>query len=64
MEKSADLTVDEVLADLRARDARDTERKVAPLMAAADAVLLDTSELTIDQAVTAAIALVAKALPK
>ena len=64
VEKSADLTVDEVLADLRARDARDTERKVAPLMAAADAVLLDTSELTIDQAVTAAIALVAKALPK
>ena len=62
VEKSADLTVDEVLADLRARDARDTERKVAPLMAAADAVLLDTSELTIDQAVAKACALVAAVL--
>ncbi|MBC7677160.1 MAG: (d)CMP kinase [Rhodoferax sp.] len=62
VEKSADLTVDDVLADLRARDARDTERKVAPLMAAADAVLLDTSELTIDQAVAKACALVAAVL--
>ena len=62
VEKSADLTVDEVLADLQARDARDTERKVAPLMAAADAVLLDTSELTIDQAVAKACALVAAVL--
>ena len=62
LEKSADLTVDDVLADLRARDARDTERKVAPLMAAADAVLLDTSELTIDQAVAKACALVAAVL--
>ena len=62
VEKSADLTVDDVLADLQARDARDTERKVAPLMAAADAVLLDTSELTIDQAVAKACALVASVL--
>jgi CMP/dCMP kinase len=52
------LTVAEVLVDLQARDARDTERKVAPLLAAADAVLLDTSELTIEQAVAAAIELV------
>lgn len=63
VEKAAELTVAEVLADLQARDARDTERKVAPLMAAADAVVLDTSEMTIDEAVAAAIALVAKVLP-
>jgi CMP/dCMP kinase len=63
VEKSADLTVAEVLADLRARDARDTERKVAPLKTAAEAVVLDTSEMTIDQAVAAAIAVVAGALP-
>ncbi len=61
-EKSADLTVAEVLADLQARDARDTERKVAPLIAAADAVLLDTSEMTIDQAVAAAIEVVEKTI--
>jgi CMP/dCMP kinase len=58
VEKSPDLTVADVLADLRARDARDTERKVAPLMAAADAVVLDTSSMTIDEAVAAAIAVV------
>ena len=58
VEKAADLTVAEVLADLQARDARDTERKVAPLLAAADAVLLDTSEMTIDEAVARACAAV------
>ena len=58
VEKAAELTVAEVLADLQARDARDTERKVAPLMAAQDAVMLDTSEMTIEQAVAAAIAVV------
>jgi CMP/dCMP kinase len=62
VEKSADLTVDDVLADLRSRDARDTERKVAPLMAAADAVMLDTSAMTIDEAVAAAVAAVQAAL--
>jgi len=36
---------------LRERDARDTNRTVAPLAPAADAKLLDTSTLTVDQAV-------------
>lgn len=45
-------------ADLAARDLRDTTRKDAPLLAAADAVELDTSELSRDEAVTAAIKLV------
>ena len=62
VEKSADLTVAEVLADLQARDARDTERKVAPLLAAVDAVMLDTSEMTIAEAVTAAIEVVEQKL--
>lgn len=62
VEKSPGLTVDEVLADLQLRDARDTERKVAPLLAATDAVMLDTSEMTIEQAVAAAIRAVAKRL--
>lgn len=51
-------SVADVLADLQARDARDRERAVAPLVAAADAVALDTSALTIDEAVAAAVALV------
>ena len=62
VEKSPELTVAEVLADLQARDARDTERKVAPLLAAVDAVMLDTSEMTIAEAVAAAIEVVEQKL--
>lgn len=45
-------------ADIAARDARDSDRSTAPLVRAADADLLDTSELTIDAGVQRAIALV------
>ena len=38
-------------ADLEARDARDTSRSVAPLKPAQDAMLLDNSDLSIDQSV-------------
>jgi cytidylate kinase len=48
---------EDVLADIRARDARDSGREVAPLKAAADALLLDTSELTPDEAITEALRL-------
>ncbi|WP_410498206.1 (d)CMP kinase [Chitinibacter sp. S2-10] len=47
--ESADLAV--ITADLEARDARDRARSVAPLAQAADAYLLDTTELDIDSAV-------------
>jgi cytidylate kinase len=43
-----------VLAEVVERDARDMGRADAPLMAAVDAVVIDTSELGIDQAVAAA----------
>jgi cytidylate kinase len=43
-----------ILADIRRRDARDSGRAVAPLAAAADAVLLDTTDLSIDAAFDAA----------
>jgi len=49
---------EDVLADIRARDERDSTRDAAPLVAAADALLLDTSGMTVDQAVAAAIAAV------
>ena len=45
---------DEVLADIRRRDERDSGRAAAPLLQAPDAVLLDTSEMTIEQAFDAA----------
>lgn len=44
-----------VLADIRARDERDSKRATAPLVAAADAVVLDTSGMDIAAAVAAAI---------
>ena len=46
---------DDVLADILARDARDRNRATAPLLAAEDAVVIDTSEMTAEQAVEAAI---------
>ncbi len=52
---------EEVLADVKARDERDSRRAAAPLMAAEGAHVLDTSELGIDAAVAAAIAIVEQA---
>ena len=49
-----------VLRDMQERDARDAARDVAPLAPAADAVLLDTSELDADAAFAAALAIVAR----
>jgi CMP/dCMP kinase len=54
----SDVSFDKVLADIRARDARDSARSTAPLTMAADAALLDTSALTIEASVAKAIALV------
>ncbi|MCZ8017895.1 d(CMP) kinase [Novosphingobium sp.] len=47
----------DIAADLAARDERDRTRAEAPLVAAADAVLLDTSDLGRDEAIAAAIAI-------
>jgi cytidylate kinase len=46
-----------VLNDIRARDERDSARSAAPLKMADDAALLDTSHLSIEEAIAAAIAL-------
>jgi cytidylate kinase len=48
-----------VLADVRARDARDADRTAAPMLAAEDALTLDTSTMSVDEAVDAAVAAVA-----
>jgi len=49
---------DAVLADIRARDARDMGRAAAPLKQAADAHLLDTSDMDISTVIRAAIDIV------
>jgi CMP/dCMP kinase len=53
---------EEVLADIRARDDRDSQRAVAPLRPASDALRLDTSALTSEESVAAAVRLVEKQL--
>ena len=45
---------DEMLAQLRERDARDAERAAAPMRPAADAMMLDTSDMSIEAAITVA----------
>jgi cytidylate kinase len=56
--RGANVSVDRVLADIRARDDRDSQRSQAPLRAAPDAVVLDTSFLSIEAAVQRAIGVV------
>ena len=51
IEKGISANLQDLLADMRARDARDTQRSVAPLIAAKDAHVVDSSMLTIDQTV-------------
>jgi len=51
IDKGFSANMDDLLADLQARDERDTKRAVAPLVPAADAYLLDTSDMGVDQAV-------------
>jgi cytidylate kinase len=56
--RGEDPAYDAILADIRRRDARDAGRATAPLKPAPDARLLDTSEMDIDTAFRAAVALV------
>ena len=53
-------TFDEVLRDIKERDYRDSHRKTAPLRQADDAVLLDTSELSLQESVDAILNLIRK----
>jgi cytidylate kinase len=48
---------EDVLADIRSRDTRDSGREVAPLKQAPDALLLDTSSLSPEQAIAEALRL-------
>lgn len=56
--RGVDVSFDAVLADVHARDARDTGRADAPLLRAADAMLLDNTALDKDAALAAAIAFI------
>lgn len=55
-------TLEMVLADMKQRDARDSQRAIAPLTQAEDAVLLDTSSLSIEESITAMKEIIGKKL--
>jgi cytidylate kinase len=59
----AETTFEQVLQDVSARDARDSSRATAPMAAAQDAVLIDTSELSLSAAIAQAIAAIDKDFP-
>ena len=56
--KTPKVQPEEVIRDLRARDERDRNRADSPLRPATDAVLLDSTNMTLDEAVAAATAIV------
>lgn len=61
-EKGEKVSFDKVLQDMIARDKQDTERAIAPLKAAPDAVKLDTSGNTIEQSIDEILAIVRRKL--
>ncbi len=50
-EKGFDVEIDKLKADIRARDKADSEREISPLVRVDDAVLLDTTGMSIDEVV-------------
>lgn len=58
LERGMPVHYDDVLIDLRVRDSRDMNRDAAPLFQAPDADLLDTSELSVEEATAEAVRLV------
>jgi cytidylate kinase len=63
-ERGIEERFDKVLADVIARDQRDAERADAPMVRAEDALVIDTSALSIDEAVAAAANVIRAALDK
>ncbi|MEO9819759.1 MAG: d(CMP) kinase [Paracoccaceae bacterium] len=57
-DKNIDTNLQDVLADVKARDARDTDRAAAPLKPSTKAHILDTSDIPVDAAIAKAIELV------
>lgn len=60
LEKGQDISYEKVLEDINQRDYNDSHRATAPLKKAEDAVLLDTSEMNIEQAVEEVVRIIEK----
>jgi len=59
-EKGIDANIDQITKEIQERDRRDSERKAAPLVAADDALYLDSSTLSIDEVINTVLALTEK----
>ncbi len=57
-EKGIDANLDQITRDIELRDRRDSERKIAPLVPADDAIYLDSSNLSIDEVIAKVMALI------
>ncbi len=55
--KGAETTCEAVLEDMKQRDKNDSERDIAPLKAADDAILLDTSDMSLEESIEAVLSL-------
>ena len=64
LEQGREVSLEAITADLAARDERDRNRADSPLVAAHDAVLIDTSSLRREEAIAAAIAAVDAAMDR
>ena len=60
LEKGVSTTFEEVLSDMRKRDENDRTRAIAPALPAEDAVMLDSSELNIEETISAIIGVIEK----
>ena len=58
IEKGQQVTMDGILHDINERDRQDMTRAVAPLKQADDAVLLDTSDLTLEESISAVLRII------
>jgi cytidylate kinase len=58
--EAANLDVADIVADLNRRDHADSTRKTSPLRPAADAITIDTTDMPIEEVVSAVLSLVAK----
>lgn len=63
-EKGMDVTLEGILADMRARDEQDKNRDIAPAVPAVDSILLDTSPYTLEQSIERALLIVNRTLGK
>lgn len=58
LQSGVETSYEDVLKEMRIRDARDMGRETAPLKAASDAVILDTGDMTLDESIQAVLSLI------